>query len=96
MNDNELKQLLETAGMLLNEKSNKKIPHKNDKGEDVPEVCPKCGAKVGIFLRGEPVFLCTNKDCEKYFGTVPFNEDVSELLAEDGDVSEYDMLEKHD
>jgi len=96
MNDNELKQLLETAGMLLNEKSNKKIPRKNDKGEDVPEVCPKCGAKVGIFLRGEPVFLCTNKDCEKYFGTVPFNEDASELLAENGEVSGYDMLEKHD
>lgn len=46
----------------------------NDKGVDVPKVCPKCGAKVGVFLKGEPVFLCTNKKCSKYFGTVPFNE----------------------
>lgn len=49
----------------------------NDKGEKVPTVCPKCGSKVGVFLRGEPVFLCTNKKCEKYFGTVPFNLDES-------------------
>lgn len=47
---------------------------KNDKGEEVPEICPCCGAKVGIFMKGEPVFLCTNKDCNKYFGVVPFNE----------------------
>ena len=46
----------------------------NDKGDKVPKTCPKCGAKVGVFFRGEPVFLCTNKDCEKYFGTVPFRE----------------------
>jgi len=48
-----------------------KIEFVNDKGEEVPKVCPKCGSKVGIFLRGEPVFLCTNKKCGKYFGTVP-------------------------
>ena len=46
----------------------------NDKGDKVPKTCPKCGSKVGVFFRGEPVFLCTNKDCEKYFGTVPFKE----------------------
>lgn len=50
------------------------IEFKNDKGEEVPKTCPKCGSKVGVFLRGEPVFLCSNKDCEKYFGTVPFTE----------------------
>ena len=50
------------------------IEFKNDKGEEVPKVCPRCGSKVGVFLRGEPVFLCSNKDCEKYFGTVPFTE----------------------
>lgn len=49
----------------------------NDKGETVPTICPECGSKVGVFLRGEPVFLCTNKKCEKYFGTVPFNLDES-------------------
>lgn len=50
------------------------IEFKNDKGEEVPKTCPKCGSKVGVFLKGEPVFLCSNKECEKYFGTVPFKE----------------------
>ena len=50
------------------------IEFKNDKGEEVPKRCPKCGSKVGVYLRGEPVFLCSNKECEKYFGTVPFKE----------------------
>lgn len=44
---------------------------KNDKGEEVPKKCTKCGSDVKIFLRGEPVYLCVNKDCEKYYGTVP-------------------------
>ena len=42
----------------------------NDKGEKVPEICPKCGAPVRVYIQGEPVYLCTN--CKKYFGTVPF------------------------
>lgn len=42
----------------------------NDKNKEVPKVCPKCGSKIGIFLKGEPVYLCTNKKCNKYFGTV--------------------------
>lgn len=54
----------------------------NDKGEKVPKLCPKCGAKVGVFLKGEPVFLCSNKECNKYFGTVPFDESV--LYENDG------------
>ena len=37
----------------------------NDKGDKVPKICPKCGSKVGVFLRGEPVYLCTNKECGK-------------------------------
>lgn len=45
----------------------------NDEGEIVPEVCPKCGSKVGIFIQGEPVYLCTNKECRIFFGVVPFN-----------------------
>ena len=43
----------------------------NDKGEIVPEKCDKCGSPIKVFLRGEPVYLCCNKDCRKYFGTVP-------------------------
>ena len=50
----------------------------NDKGDKVPKICPKCGAKIGVFFRGEPVFLCTNKECEKFFGVVPFRESVTE------------------
>lgn len=44
---------------------------KNDKGETVPEICPKCGGKIGVFLQGEPIFKCTK--CGKCFGVVPFS-----------------------
>lgn len=47
----------------------------NDKGEVVPEVCPTCGAKISVYLSGEPVYLCSNEKCKKYFGTVPFPQD---------------------
>jgi hypothetical protein len=68
-----------------------KIKFVNDKGEDVPKVCPDCGSKVGVFLQGEPVFLCTNKKCKKYFGTVPcnLNESVRELARAGKAVSIY-------
>lgn len=49
---------------------------KNNKGKVVPKKCPKCGSPVRIFLRGEPVFLCSNKKCGKFFGVVPFKESV--------------------
>lgn len=45
---------------------------KNDKGEIVPEVCPVCGSKIGLYIHGEPVYLCSNEKCKKYFGTMPF------------------------
>lgn len=45
------------------------------KGKPVPKICPKCGSKVGIFLHGEPIFQCTNKDCKKVFGVVPFTNE---------------------
>lgn len=57
--------------MQIAEEAKTKRPRKNDKGETVPEFCPKCGSKIGVFIQGEPVFLCTNKDCKKYFGTLP-------------------------
>ena len=53
-----------------NQLSESAIKFVNDKGETVPKICPKCESKVGVFLRGEPVFLCTNKKCEKFFGVV--------------------------
>ena len=51
------------------------VKYINDDGEDVPKVCPECGADVKVYLKGEPVFVCSNKKCSKYFGTVPFKED---------------------
>ena len=51
----------------LNEGKKKKVV--NDKGEEVPEVCT-CGAKVGVYICGEPIYKCSK--CGKYYGTVPF------------------------
>ena len=42
----------------------------NDEGKEVPEKCPKCGGDIGLFIQGEPVYLC--KKCKKYFGTMKF------------------------
>ena len=42
----------------------------NDEGKEVPEKCPKCGGDIGLFIQGEPVYLC--KNCKKYFGTMKF------------------------
>lgn len=50
------------------------VEYKNDKGEEVPKKCPKCGSDVKVYLRGEPVFVCSNKKCDTYYGTVPFKE----------------------
>lgn len=55
------------------------IKYENDKGEKIPKKCPKCGSDVKVFLKGEPVFICSNKKCNKYFGTVPFKEEVGGL-----------------
>lgn len=46
----------------------------NDENKEVPKVCPKCGSKIGIFFIAEPVYLCTNKKCKKYFGTAKFTK----------------------
>ena len=46
----------------------KKIARRNDAGEYVPETCPVCGAEVKCYLKGEPVWLCSNEKCNKYFG----------------------------
>lgn len=53
----------------------------NDEGDEVPKTCPKCGSKVGVFIDGEVIFRCTNKDCKEYFGVVPrkVNEAVDEM-----------------
>lgn len=51
---------------------------KNDKGEVVPEICPDCGSKVGLYIQDEPVYLCSNKKCNKYFGTMPRRFKINE------------------
>jgi len=63
----------------LNE-SNKK-PVFNDEGKLVPEKCDKCGAKIGVYICGEPIYKCTK--CGKYYGTMPFT------LNEDKEIEEY-------
>ncbi len=64
--------------------SEKAIEWVNDEGETVPKVCPKCGAKVGTYLCGEPIFRCTNDKCKKVFGVLPFksNEAVDNAVFE--------------
>ena len=51
---------------------------KNDKGEIVPEKCDKCGGKVVLQIHGEPVYIC--KECGKYFGTMPFPDNLDESI----------------
>jgi len=57
------------------ESSKKRV---NDEGEKVPEKCPKCGCKIGLYLQGEPVYKCCNKECNEYYGTLPFKNKMNE------------------
>lgn len=86
INSKNVSSIQESSEEFINEG---KIPYENDKGEKVPEVCPKCGSKVGIFLKGEPIFLCSNKDCEEFFGVVPFNESSCEESISSEDFLKY-------
>lgn len=49
----------------------------NDKGEKIPDKCTECGSDIKVFLKGEPVYLCSK--CNKYYGTVPFKNESVEL-----------------
>lgn len=46
-------------------------PWLTDKDETVPKKCPTCGADMGLFFIGEPVFLCKSKE-RHYYGTLKF------------------------
>lgn len=48
----------------------------NDKGEEVPKKCKKCGGDVCVTIKGEPVYVC--KECGEYYGTMPFPENLKE------------------
>lgn len=54
-------------------------PWLTDEDKTVPKKCPICGADMGLFFEGEPVFLCKGKD-EHYYGTLKFimDDEVSE------------------
>lgn len=45
----------------------------DENGNKVPAKCPKCGADVGVYIKGEPVYLCS--ECGEYLGTVKFPDD---------------------
>lgn len=60
--------------ILLDGKGN---PWLTDKNEHVPLKCPICGSNMGLFLEGEPVFLCKGKD-RHYYGTLKF--DTEEMV----------------
>ena len=107
-NDPILSYLEKYGDSTLYEESGEKTRY-NDKGEKVPDICTKCGGKIGIFIQGEPVYLCV--DCKKYYGTVPFsnhkkkkkdkninesgNSDYSYSYLKDSDIPEfYDSFEK--
>lgn len=46
-------------------------PWLDDNGNKVPRKCPKCGADVGLYIEGEPVFLCKGSE-RHYIGTLMF------------------------
>lgn len=73
---------MDTSGWdSLNEYIQESVERINDKGESIPEVCDKCGSKVGLYLKGEPAWLCSNKECNKYYGTPPCH--VQESMLQD-------------
>lgn len=73
---------MDTSGWdSLNEYIQESVERINDKGESIPEICDKCGSKIGLYLKGEPVWLCSNKDCNTYYGTPPSH--VQESMLQD-------------
>ena len=82
-NDPILSYLEKYGDSTLYEESGDKTRY-NDKGEKVPDICTKCGGEIGIFIQGEPVYLC--KNCKKYFGTMKFpSKKKSKLVTESVD-----------
>lgn len=55
----------------------------NDKGQTVPKKCPECGSDIGVFIEGEPIYRCMNKECKKYFGVVkpPTHKSIREQTS---------------
>ena len=39
----------------------------------VPKKCEECGSDVVLKIEGEPIFICSNEKCKKYYGVLPFS-----------------------
>ena len=83
----------EEARRKLNESKKRKKTVYNDEGKVVPEFCDECGSEVGLYIQGEPIYLCSNKDCRKYFGTMKFtlNEELEMMFDEETDPDTIDL-----
>lgn len=55
--------------LTLNEIKNRK----NEEGKEVPQKCEECGSDVVLKIKGEPIFICSNEKCKKYYGVLPFS-----------------------
>lgn len=73
------------------EKSIEESSFINDKGQTVPKKCPECGSDVGVFIEGEPIYRCTNKECKKYFGVVkpPTHKSIREQTSIFNEVKQF-------
>ena len=56
-------------------------PWLTDEDKTVPKKCPICGADMGLFFMGEPVFLCKSEE-QHYYGTLKFIPDEDEEVEE--------------
>lgn len=72
INESQLSRIISESILNTLFEGRKKVT-KNDKGETVPDTCPVCGSKIGLYIQGEPIYRCSNDKCKKYFGTMPFN-----------------------
>ena len=69
LNNESIAILLIESAFLLN-----KSIFINDKGETIPKKCSKCGSNIGVFIYGEPIYRCKNKECNKFYGVVKFSK----------------------
>lgn len=65
---------------------------KNEEGEIVPDKCDSCGGDIVVQIHGEPVYLC--KECNKFFGVVPFKHKNGGTLERDIEVIETNTTQK--
>lgn len=75
--------LLENKYKFKKEKLNEKVEYrftvneiknrKNDEGKEVSKKCEECGSDVVLKIEGEPIFICSNEKCKKYYGVLPFS-----------------------